>query len=318
VGTLNLAVTIDVEEEGLFFGQYDPGPAPTHNVPKLALLDPIFCELDIRPTLFVTFQVARRQEHHDIILGLNEKWKGEIGAHLHTWNTPPIEPLPYPAPVTSELIPQDLLREKTNVLMESFKPMGVDPSSFRMGRFNMGPRMFSILENAGIRVDSSIAPARSEYGGPDHLAAPSDPYFPDPADPCTPGLSRILEVPLTILPLTPRLGHTLERMTRTHLFPRPFAWWFSKNLGSLTAQPMSVGLKRLKAAIRVHLRRGGKTVTVFFHSSELMPGACPEHGTAGHVDQFLEKLRRFLAWLRKDVGAESLTLSQLYHHFSYP
>src|SRR5208283_2204322 len=111
---MKLAVTIDVEEEGLFLGKYDSADVPVSNVPELGKLD----------------------------------------------------------------------------LLEAFKPIGVTPVSFRMGRFNMGPKMFSILQRTGIRVDSSIAPTQSYYGGPDHRYTPWDPYFPDPSDLCGPGTSR--------------------------------------------------------------------------------------------------------------------------------
>ena len=78
-----------------------------------------------------------------------------------------------------------------------------------MGRFNMGPTMFSVLQETDIEVDSSIAPMQRYYGGPDHLIAPTDPYFPDPVDPRCPGSSNLLEVPLTTVPLTRNLGRYL-------------------------------------------------------------------------------------------------------------
>ena len=111
--------------------------------------------------------------------------------------------------------------------------MGVDPVSFRTGRFNIGPKIFSLLEEIGVRVDSSIAPMRRYYGGPAHLSAPVDPYFPDPQDLSSPGSSPILEVPMTILPLIPRLGAVLERIGDTGLVPDSWISWFSMNLGSL-------------------------------------------------------------------------------------
>ena len=188
---MKLAVTIDVEEEGLFLGNYDSGDVPVSNVPELGKLDPLFRQWGIRPTLLVTYPVIRHEPHQDLLLRLREKWSAEIGAHLHHWNTPPLESLPFPQPVPSELMPERLLQAKTENLLEAFKPMGIAPASFRMGRFNMGPKMFSILQRTGIRVDSSIAPTQSYYGGPDHRYAPWDPYFPDPSDLCGPGTSRI-------------------------------------------------------------------------------------------------------------------------------
>ena len=309
---MKLAVTIDVEEEGLFSGRYDKYDAPVHNVSKLSLLDPLFREWGIRPTLFLSYKVAQHRPHHDLILSLQEKWKAEIGAHLHMWNTPPFVPINDPEPVSSEMIPREIMREKLETLLEEMIKMGKKPSSFRMGRFDMGPRLFSLLEEAEIRVDSSISPTRSEYGGGAYLRAPTNPYFPDPAKPWSPGDSTILEVPLTILPLLPATGRLLEGLWNRVPSSRHAVSWTSKYLFSLSAQPVAQGIGRLKTAVKLHARRGGDVVTIFFHSSELTPGISPIHPSDRHVEQFLEKLGVFLAWLRKEMHVESLTLSELY------
>jgi hypothetical protein len=308
---MRLVVTIDVEEEGLFRGRYDSANLAVENVPELARLDPIFQEWGIRPTLLVTYPVARHQACSDLLLKLKEKWHGEIGAHLHHWNTPPIQPLPYADPVPSEMIPRELLAEKLAKLLETINRMGIRPTSFRMGRFNVGQKIFSLLAPAGIEVDSSVAPMRSYYGGPDHIGVSTDPYFADSDDPRMPGNSAILEVPITVVPLTRRLGWMLHQLREKALVPSTWISWFAINLGSLPVQPAWTGLRRLKAATMLHRRRDGQVLTIFFHSSELMPGGYPHHPTAQHVDRFLNRLRGFLTWLYKTVKVESLTLSEL-------
>ena len=106
---MKLAVTIDVEEEGLFKSRYDSCHATVNNLSKLVLLDPIFRDLGIRPTLLLSYQVVRAKPHHDLILQLNDKWKGEIGAHLHPWNTPPLSANSKGMLVPSEAIPRQIL-----------------------------------------------------------------------------------------------------------------------------------------------------------------------------------------------------------------
>ncbi len=170
---MKLAVTIDVEEEGLFLGKYNSSDVPVSNVPALEKLDPLFRRWGIRPTLLVTYPVISHKPHQDLLSSLREKWSAEIGAHLHHWNTPPFESSPFPQPVPTELMPEELLRAKMENLLDAFRPTGLAPVSFRMGRFNMGPKMFSVLQRTGIRVDSSVAPTQKSYGGPDHRFAPS-------------------------------------------------------------------------------------------------------------------------------------------------
>jgi hypothetical protein len=307
---MKLIVTIDVEEEGLFSNRYDPQDTPVTNVAELVSLDPIFREWGIRPTLLVTYPVISDGPCADLLMKLRIKWDGEIGAHLHHWNTPPFERLPYPDPVPSDLVPSELLSHKLERLLAAILAWGAKATSFRMGRFNIGPRMFSVLEKAGITVDSSIAPMRQYYGGPDHLSAQTDPYFPDPENLLHPGNSRILEVPMTILPVFKKLGSFLDGSAKS-CFPERWISWFAMNLGSLPVQPMWTGLRRLKAGVRLHAHRGGQVLTIFFHSSELIPGGCPQHRTTEDVDRFRSKLNTFFAWLRREILVESVTLTEL-------
>ncbi|HMK37573.1 MAG TPA: hypothetical protein VK463_21050 [Desulfomonilaceae bacterium] len=311
---MKLAVTIDVEEEGLFSNRYDPHDPPVNNVAYLSTLDPIFREWGIRPTLLVTYPVITNGPCAELLAGLRTRWDGEIGAHLHHWNTPPIRELPYPQPAPSELMPPDLLSQKLNNLLNAVRAAADEPRSFRMGRFNLGPRMLAALESTAITVDSSVAPMRRYYGGPDHLAAPTDPYFPDKKDPMKEGDSGVLEVPMTILPVFRGLGYFLENVG-TSAIPGSWISWFAMNLGSVPVQPMWTGLRRLKLGVRLHCGRGGQVLTLFLHSSELMPGGCPQHQTAADVDRFRTKLSRFFSWLRREIPVESVTLTELGEHY---
>ncbi|PKN63212.1 MAG: hypothetical protein CVU57_20100 [Deltaproteobacteria bacterium HGW-Deltaproteobacteria-15] len=308
---MKLALTIDVEEEGLFRGRYEPGDSPVSNVRHLRRLHSVFSDLGIRPTLLVSYQVARHPDLRDLLLELREEWHGEIGAHLHYWNTPPIQPLPHADPVPSEWIPRPLLEAKLHTLLQSLRLMDVNPLSFRMGRFNTGANVISLLEEKGFLADSSVAPFRSydrRLGG---ISSLTDPYFPDRVHPSMKGASRILEAPITIEPVTGILIHLLRRLQGIR---HPMAAKLSllaQRLFLLPAQPAWTGLKRLIAAARLHRIRGGRALTLFFHSSELMPGGSPVHRTEEEVRRFLTKLERFLSWLKSEEKAESVTLTEL-------
>ncbi|MDQ1238953.1 MAG: hypothetical protein QG577_1138 [Thermodesulfobacteriota bacterium] len=313
---MKLIVTVDVEEEGLFKGQYSADHNPTTNVPCLRLLDELFLEWKIRPTLLLTYQVTLQHHLHGLLLDLCHRWHGELGSHLHHWNTPPVTELPFPDPVPAELVPPDLLAAKLDCLFESFQPLGVQPQAFRMGRFSLGPKVFSLLQRSQVLVDSSVAPLRTQYGGPQHLDAPVDPYFPDPSRITFPGNSRILEVPITIVPVHARVGGIFEKIRTRWNGSQELVGWLSGNVFSLPVQPVWTGLKRLKIATALHNRRGGKVLTLFFHSSELQPGNSPLHPTQDHVQSFLRKLHFFFQWLHDFTTVESLTLSDLRKRYS--
>jgi hypothetical protein len=171
--------------------------------------------------------------------------------------------------------------------------------------------MFSLLQEKGFAIDSSIAPFRVYHGGPCRVSSLTDPYFPAGVDPSRKGSSRILEVPITIEPVTGRLIHLLRRLEGAHHPAAATLSLFAQRLCLLSAQPAWTGLKRLKAAARLHRIRGGRVLTLFFHSSELMPGASPTHRTEGAVRRFLLKLEKFLSWLRVVEKAESVTLDEI-------
>lgn len=313
---MKLVVTIDVEEEGLFRGRYDPFDAPTTNISSLELLNDVFLKWNIHPTLLLTYQVVKNKRLHEFFLRLSERWGAEIGAHLHHWNTPPIRPLPFTDPVPSELMPSELLREKLNCLLDAFQPLDILPRSFRMGRFSFGPKMLAILQDSPIAVDSSIAPLRIQYGGPHHLAAPIDPYFPNLANIMSLGGSRVLEVPITIVPIHSRIGYLLDKVHRGWPKADMALGWIASRLCSLPVQPAWTGSARLKIASALHLGRGGKVLTLFFHSSELAPGHSPLHPTSRHVKLFIKKLDGFFQWLNRYTAVECLTLQQLRNHCS--
>ena len=308
---LKVLITIDVEEEGLFRDRYPLQVKDVENVPFLSVLDALVQKHALRPSLLVSYQVIRHQPHAEYLIALNEKWNGELGLHLHPWNTPPLVDLPYAEPICSEKMPDDLLAAKLQTLIDRFIRLGQYPTAFRMGRFNLGHRLFGVLEKTPVIVDSSIAPMRCYYRELNHFSAPSDPYYPDPRCPTRPGGSSILEVPVTILPLVKSAGPMLAHMAARRPTMVP---WISKMAmygGSIPAQPNWTGLAIVKMAILLHLLRGGHALTITLHSSELMPGGSPLRKTWHQVRQFLDRLDHLLEWLRQWAHVEPVTLSAL-------
>ncbi len=308
---LKLSVTIDVEEEGLFSGKYEKENCSAKNLERLGKLDPIFKEYGIRPTLLVAYQAANNPRYGEDIMKHCRDWDGEVGAHLHHWNTPPIIDLPHKDPVPSDLIPKDILSEKIWNLFEAIKTWSHEPTSFRMGRFNLGPRILELLHGTSILVDSSVAPLRRWYGGPNHIDAGPDPYYPDLLDPSLQGSSKILEAPITITPIFKNLGAWLGKLDRTRLFTGDLINSLAEKGASIPAQPMWTGLKRMKLATVLHEKRGGQVINTFFHSSELMPMGNPKHPTEYEIGLFIKKLADYFQWLAKKYGYESVTLTEL-------
>jgi hypothetical protein len=308
---MKLVISVDVEEEGLFFGHYPRTPPGVTNVAALERLAFIPREFGLPLTLLVTYQVARDPAACRVLTGWRDRGRAEIGAHLHPWNTPPFADLPGPEPVPSEQLPRELLRDKFAHLVAQIQTgLTVTPRAFRMGRFDAGPQVWGLLPEFGLVVDSSVAPLTPKNAEPRGFLAPADPFPLSAAGPAGPPL---LEVPVTLVPLvagTPslaaRLAAALPPVWSQRLRDR------FRYVGAVGVQPAWYPLASMQLAAHLHRRRGGRVLTMFFHSSELMPGATRLFPTEAAVHRFVAKLRAFLTWLRRTGPVEGVTLSELW------
>ena len=307
---MKLAISIDVEEEGLFSGEYPRTPPGVTNVAQLQRLEFIPREFGIPLTLLVTYQVARDPKALEVLKYWRDRYGTEIGAHLHPWNTPPFVDLPYPEPVRSEKMPLALIRDKLHNLMSVINEgLGVTPSSFRMGRFDWGPKIRSLLPEMGIKVDSSMVPCTQKVGGPDYFLAPADPF---PLAASGAAEASLWEAPLTMVPVPPRAASLVYRISS--FFPgargERLRSWFPYILAT-GIHPVWFPLPSMRLAARLHRRRGGRVFNMFLHSTELAPGGTPQFPTEAAVVRLIQKMRLFFTWLQKTGPVEGVTLSEL-------
>ena len=159
-------------------------------VPKL--LD-LFAKYGVKATFFI-------QEDEVCNAGylFTDLWKSceeqghEIGYHAHGIIKSPLER-------------QDVIITRG---LEILRNKGLDPVSYRGGRFHLTGHILEILEKNGIKYDSSVVPGLREVF-PDglercnHIGSPTKPYFPSYQDHTKPGNSRILELPINKYPYFP-------------------------------------------------------------------------------------------------------------------
>jgi hypothetical protein len=307
---LTVVVSLDVEEEGLFSGAYPRQGAGLANIAELSRLEFLPRDYGLPLTLLCDHPVLTHAPSLTVLSGLLGRVGGELGAHLHPWNTPPFPDMPWPEPVSTAVMPLDVFQAKLETLQTAVRAFAGHPAtSFRMGRWNLFRRAMAVLPQTGFTVDSSVAPLRHVPGGPDHFLAPADPYWTRPAGPDGP---RLLEAPTTQVPLVPgsgRLAHALARRLPTGLRDMVLGG-FMKTL-TLGVNPVWMPEATMRLAARTHVGRGGRVLTLFWHSSELLPGASPHFPDRAAVDAFLSKVRRFADWLRRTFRVRGATLSEL-------
>jgi hypothetical protein len=267
-------------------------------------------EFGVPLTLLATYHVARDPAAREVLKYWRDRHGAEIGAHLHPWNTPPFIDLPDQEPVRLGKIPLPVLREKlVNLVSAIQKGLGVTPRSFRMGRFDWGPQLESLLPEMGFQVDSSMVPLTQKVGGPDYFLASSDPFWlPEEA-----AIGTLLEVPVTMAPLCPATARLIYRISSV----LPQVWGerlrdWSHFVLAAGIHPVWFPLPSMRLAAHLHRRREGRVLNLFLHSTELAPGGNPEVPTEAAVDKLVSKIRAFLTWLQKTGPVQGVTLSELY------
>ena len=307
---MKLVISIDVEEEGLFFGHYPRTPPGVSNVAELSRLAFIPREFGLPLTLLVTYQVARDPAACQVLTEWRERYGAEIGVHLHPWNTPPFADLPHPEPIPSAKLPRELLRDKfANLLSQIGSTLEVAPRSFRMGRFDAGPQVWSLLPEFNLAVDSSVVPLTPKGIDTRHFLAPADPFLLQAL-----GLkdSKLLEVPVTMVPVLAGTPGLIAHLAA--LLPLTWGQGLQRSFRYVAAagvQPAWYPLASMQLAAQLHRRRGGQVLTMFFHSSELKPGASRLFPTETAVQRFVAKIRAFLNWLVQTGPVEGVRLSDL-------
>ena len=279
---LYLVVSLDVEEEGLFGGRYARRGFSTRNTTSLNTLEP-FCSMGIRPTLFCAHSVLADPASCESLAMLRDRHHAEIGAHLHHWNTPPLtlDGSDNTLPDTADRVPaaavsDTLFSAKLATLMEAGRALQGQPmTSFRMGRWDLH---------------------RSHFG------APGNRYW------VATGQSKIFEVPLTVTPLLPQLPRLLRALPAT-LAARARASF--KTWGALALLPVYHPLWAMCAVTRLYTARGGRVLSLTWHSSEMMPGCTPHLPDAAAVKNFTGKVAKWLNWLHRHYSVRCLTMDEL-------
>lgn len=299
---LYLALSLDVEEEGLFCGRYQTRRPPVSNALSLRRLEP-FYERGVIPTLFCAHSVltdsrAKQSLEKALASGV------EIGAHLHHWNTPPLSPDSPDsiANVSAANLPHYLARAKLATLFAAINNFqGKPATSFRMGRWDLRGPHWPLLAEAGVLVDASVRPLHafaSAKAGPDHFHAPLAPYK------VATDKGEILEIPLTVAPVVPML--TRMKITRYNL----------KSWGCLPLLPVCHPLWLLKLATRLFFANGGRVVSLTWHSSEMHPGGAPYMKTEATINKFLNKMTAYVDWLLDTYPVTPARASELLQKFA--
>src|SRR5258708_10730661 len=129
-------VSIDTEEDN--WHRTRTG-VTVENIAELRGLAAFFDRLGVRPTYFTSYQVAIDPRAAATLREVSAGGRAEIGAHLHPWNTPPLDEAFVPRNSMLKNLPADLQRAKLGRLTAALEQaFGLSPRAFRAVRYGLG------------------------------------------------------------------------------------------------------------------------------------------------------------------------------------
>lgn len=300
-------VTIDTEGDNQWAR---PRTITTENARFLPRFQELCERHGLKPTYLTNYEMAVCPTFVAFGRELLRKGAGEIGMHLHAWNSPPLSHAltadDYDAHPPLIAYPREVIRAKVDYmtrLLEDTFAVGV--ASHRAGRWGLDGTYLAALLANGYRADCSVTPHMHwRYGRlgalrdriVDYRSAPEHPYRPSLANVVRPGETSLIELPMTVVSLDPRSLRTLRNRldprsltARTLARLRPPHLWLRPRLGNLS---------RMQWLLDEVLRQKRGYAQLVLHSSELMPGGSPYFPHAHDVEALYRDLDFLFGYAR--------------------
>ena len=288
-------IGVDVEADNLWGNSRVISTENAAHIPRFQVL----CEKHgMRLTYFVDYDMVREDRFVELGRDVLKRDVGEVGMHLHAWNTPPHHDLGSEGPSYLYEYPIPVMREKISTVTRAIREtFGMKPVSHRAGRWGLNPAYAKLLAQEGYEVDSSVTPwmswanspgATPDSCGPDFRHFPSAPYYLDVDRIDRPGHSSLLEIPATVQlrkgsprnavkTAARRVGLTRGRVARAAYACE----WF--RAAEMTAE-------RLLRMVRKACTARDRHMMFTIHSSELMAGGSPSFQTDESIERLYEML----------------------------
>jgi hypothetical protein len=290
-----LIITIDAEGDDLWAR---PREITTRNAEYLPRFQSLCERFHFKPVFLTNYEMAMSDAFVEFGRDVLARGAGEIGMHLHAWNSPPLHPLTDDdfryQPYLIEY-PEQVMKEKiktlTRLLEDRFDQQMI---SHRAGRWALDGRYAAMLLDEGYRVDCSVTPGvdwrgspgdPNGNGGSDYKDFPDRPYFLDPSNISVAASGGLLEVPVTIRPSGlyrwAPLAYRIRLVRRFANKVSPGLRWLCPGQSDLDSMLQVAGEARAQGADHVEF---------MLHSSELMPGGSRTFRDTSAIERLYENL----------------------------
>jgi hypothetical protein len=313
-------ITIDTEGDNNW---ERPRNVTTRNSAYLLRFQTLCEKYGFKSTYVTTYEMIHCPVYREFASDFLARKTGEIGMHLHAWNTPPDYSLTdndnYYQPYLIEY-PENIMREKiyflTELLEETFSTKML---SHRAGRWSFNSTYARLLIEKGYKVDCSVTPHISwqndmgdpkASGGSDFSTYQENAYFIDLEDISHSGDSTLLEVPCSIMRQHPGLYSFLP----TFLEHQPIIKKVINRLAPLHwLRPSGRNLQSMLWIVKQSVLEKRSFIQFMIHSSELMPGGSPNFKSEDEVNHLYHDIEVVFDMASKHfIG---VTLSQFHDIF---
>ncbi|WP_109880641.1 deacetylase [Proteus mirabilis] len=308
-------ITLDTEGDNLWENEHNITTQNTHFLPRFQQL----CErFQFKPVWLTNYEMAIDEAYIEFAQDVIARNTGEIGMHLHAWNSPPIVALTdndlHYQPYLIEY-PKSQMRDKIAFMTDLLEnKLQTKMLSHRAGRWAFNETYAQLLIEFGYQVDCSVTPKvdwrftkgdPAQSGGTDYTNFPSHAYFMDVNDISKAGDSTLLEVPMSIQykhsPFMNKIKQGYDKLRGKQRSPS-VNWLRPK--GGNGQQMIEVAQKSLA--------QGHSHIEFMLHSSEFMPGGSPTFRTEQDIDGLYHDLETLFNFLQDKV--QGMTLAEYYQN----
>ncbi len=317
---IRYCVTIDTEEEWDWASGYPTGPASVRNIQHLAVFVERCLANNAAVVCFVNHAVLAKAESREVIQHLAQLPRVEIGLHIHPWNTPPLahtDTVPVRDSYTHNL-PWPVQQAKLDSVLAAFAEAGIQPTSYRGGRYSTSEQIQNYLRDQGLWVDCSVLPYTTwpDDGAPDFRQRGLAPLRHPPRHD---GDKPVWELPLTLgttrAPFETWLG--LLKLADTQLGRLARFTGILDRLGIVSRawlnfeHPLGERMLRFLDVLR---QVRPPFVSFTLHSSSLLAGGSPYSRTAADVEKLHARADKALSLLQQWPEFQPATMTEIAEH----
>jgi hypothetical protein len=308
-----LTVVVDTEEEFDWNQPFNRNSTSTHSIAAQPLAHQrVFDKHGVVPTYVIDWPVATNPAAVQVLRGLMEQGRCEIGTHLHPWVSPPHDEAVNTFNSYAGNLPQALEYQKIERLTDAIEAaFGKRPTVFKAGRYGVGPHTADTIAKLGYLIDASVVPMTkmTADGGPDFSGHGVHAYwFPAQG-------KNLLELPATAgyAGRLHRLGQRLYPALQSQVGKQLRLPSIASRLGLL--ERIKLTPEGYSTAELIHLTQclhsqGCRYFGLTYHSPTLMPGNTGYVRSSIELENFLLTLDQYISFFKKGIGGQPSSLSR--------